>query len=172
MRALLTSGIKAILAVAALSTAAHWALRVQREAAPAASVASIPDPVATGSIEPRATERPLAAIGAPASAISSAMPSATSSPPHPAMSAMYATDTGRRHPGDISDASFSFAMPHSFNNELLAHTAFPGSQTMLLVDEDDEEAAKIAAEGKAPEKFWVVESSDIIKLGRDEWKET
>ncbi|MGU3666004.1 hypothetical protein ACLBX9_17620 [Methylobacterium sp. A49B] len=85
MRALLTSGIKAILAVAALSTAAHWALRVQREAAPAASVASIPDPVATGSIEPRATERPLAAIGAPASAISSAMPSAmpsaTSSPP-------------------------------------------------------------------------------------------
>ncbi|QGY04435.1 hypothetical protein MMSR116_22885 [Methylobacterium mesophilicum SR1.6/6] len=77
MRALLTSGIKAILAVAALSTAAHWALRVQREAAPAASVASIPDPVATGSIEPRATERPLAAIGAPASAISSA----TSSPP-------------------------------------------------------------------------------------------
>jgi crotonobetainyl-CoA:carnitine CoA-transferase CaiB-like acyl-CoA transferase len=77
MRALLTSGIKAILAVAALSTAAHWAMRVQREAAPAAPVASIPDPVATGSIEPRAAERTVAAINAPASA----MPSSASSPP-------------------------------------------------------------------------------------------
>jgi hypothetical protein len=54
MRALLTSGIKAILAVAALSTAAHWTLRVQREtAAPAVPVASLTDPVATGSIEAR-----------------------------------------------------------------------------------------------------------------------
>jgi hypothetical protein len=31
MRRLLTGGIKAILAVAALSTAAHWTLRLQRE---------------------------------------------------------------------------------------------------------------------------------------------
>lgn len=67
MRALLTSGIKAILAVAALSTAAHWTLRVQREtAALAVPVASLTDPVATGSIEPRPVERPLAA-GAPTS---------------------------------------------------------------------------------------------------------
>ena len=31
MRRLLTGGIKAILAIAALSTAAHWAMRIQRE---------------------------------------------------------------------------------------------------------------------------------------------
>ncbi|MDR7036534.1 MULTISPECIES: hypothetical protein [Methylobacterium] len=53
MRRLLSGGIKAILAIAALSTAAHWALRVQREpAARPAPVASIPDPVTTGSIAP------------------------------------------------------------------------------------------------------------------------
>ncbi|WP_331311628.1 hypothetical protein [Methylobacterium oryzae] len=54
MRALLTSGIKAILGIAALSTAAHWTLRVQREsAAPAVATASLAEPAATGSIEPR-----------------------------------------------------------------------------------------------------------------------
>lgn len=61
MRRLLTIGIKAILAIAALSTAAHWALRVQREPTEAASgLAAIPDPVATGSIVPRKVERPAA----------------------------------------------------------------------------------------------------------------
>ncbi|MCJ2140982.1 hypothetical protein [Methylobacterium sp. E-066] len=61
MRALLTGGIKAILGIAALSTAAHWTLRVQRESTPAspiAAFASLPDPAATGSIEPR---RPVSA---------------------------------------------------------------------------------------------------------------
>ncbi|WP_331327893.1 hypothetical protein [Methylobacterium fujisawaense] len=58
MRALLTSGIKAILGIAALSTAAHWTLRVQREsAAPAVATASLAEPAATGSIEPRRVER-------------------------------------------------------------------------------------------------------------------
>lgn len=57
MRRLLTGGIKAILAIAALSTAAHWAMRVQREPAPAGAMAAIPDPVTTGSIEPRKVER-------------------------------------------------------------------------------------------------------------------
>lgn len=61
MRRLLTGGIKAILAVAALSTAAHWAMRVQREpAAETRAIAAIPDPVTTGSITasppPRAVE--------------------------------------------------------------------------------------------------------------------
>ncbi|EED16311.1 conserved hypothetical protein [Talaromyces stipitatus ATCC 10500] len=32
-------------------------------------------------------------------------------------------------------------------------------------------AARIAEEGKAPSRYWVVEMGDIIKLGRDEWKE-
>ncbi|MCJ1438875.1 hypothetical protein MMC27_008265 [Xylographa pallens] len=32
-------------------------------------------------------------------------------------------------------------------------------------------AARMAEEGKAPSKYWVVEQADILKLGRDEWKE-
>lgn len=31
-------------------------------------------------------------------------------------------------------------------------------------------AAQMAEEGHAPSKYWVVESSDILKMGRDEWK--
>ncbi|KAI1498110.1 hypothetical protein F5X99DRAFT_394628 [Biscogniauxia marginata] len=31
-------------------------------------------------------------------------------------------------------------------------------------------AALLAAEGKAPSKYWVLEGSDIARLGRDEWK--
>lgn len=66
MRRLLTSGIKAILAVAALSTAAHWAMRVQREPEPQLNaMASIPDPVTTGSIAPRKVERASPAAAAP-----------------------------------------------------------------------------------------------------------
>ncbi|KQT19488.1 hypothetical protein ASG40_01190 [Methylobacterium sp. Leaf399] len=58
MRRLLTGGIKAILAIAALSTAAHWALRVQREPAAEARAAAAPaDPVTTGSIAPRGGDR-------------------------------------------------------------------------------------------------------------------
>jgi len=57
MRRFLTSGIKAILAIAALSTAAHWAMRLQREpAAQVAALSAIPDPVTTGSIAPRTPE--------------------------------------------------------------------------------------------------------------------
>ena len=58
MRRFLTGGIKAILAIAVLSTAAHWAMRVQREPASAAlPVAALADPVTTGSIAARKTER-------------------------------------------------------------------------------------------------------------------
>ena len=32
-------------------------------------------------------------------------------------------------------------------------------------------AARMAEEGKAPSKWWVVEQADIIRLGRDEWRE-
>ncbi|KAI0477481.1 NAD(P)-binding protein [Xylariaceae sp. FL0804] len=31
-------------------------------------------------------------------------------------------------------------------------------------------AAMLASEGKAPSKYWVVETPDIVRLGRDEWK--
>lgn len=32
-------------------------------------------------------------------------------------------------------------------------------------------AATAAGEGKAPSKFWVVEQADIVRLGREEWKQ-
>jgi hypothetical protein len=32
-------------------------------------------------------------------------------------------------------------------------------------------AVRTVEAGKAPEKFWVLEQSDIVRLGRDEWKE-
>lgn len=32
-------------------------------------------------------------------------------------------------------------------------------------------ASEIAAQGKAPEKFWVLEAADIVRLGRTEWRE-
>ncbi|MCJ1419344.1 hypothetical protein MMC32_005698 [Xylographa parallela] len=32
-------------------------------------------------------------------------------------------------------------------------------------------AARLAEEGKAPSKYWVVEQADVLRLGRDEWKE-
>lgn len=61
MRRLLTGGIKAILAIAALSTAAHWAMRIQREPAATDRVATAaqPDPITTGSIEPRRNVQPV-----------------------------------------------------------------------------------------------------------------
>ena len=65
MRRFLTGGIKAILAIAVLSTAAHWAMRVQREpATPALPVAALADPVTTGSIASRKAERAEAAHAA------------------------------------------------------------------------------------------------------------
>jgi uncharacterized protein YbjT (DUF2867 family) len=33
------------------------------------------------------------------------------------------------------------------------------------------QAARVAEEGKAPAKFWVLEQSDIVRLGRTEWKD-
>ncbi len=61
MRRFLTGGIKAILAIAVLSTAAHWAMRVQRDpASPGMPVAALADPVTTGSIPSRKAERPAA----------------------------------------------------------------------------------------------------------------
>lgn len=31
-------------------------------------------------------------------------------------------------------------------------------------------AARLAEQGKAPEKYWVLEAADIVRLGRTEWK--
>ncbi len=88
MRGFLTSGVKAILAIAALSTAAHWALRVQRDPAPnTQSLASLPDPTTTGSIEPRRVERAAAAQPAP---------KATASLDQDHLSALIASTTGTK----------------------------------------------------------------------------
>lgn len=32
-------------------------------------------------------------------------------------------------------------------------------------------AARLAQEGKAPSKYWVLEQADVVKYGRDEWRE-
>ncbi|CAN8098187.1 unnamed protein product [Discula destructiva] len=32
-------------------------------------------------------------------------------------------------------------------------------------------AARTAVEGKAPSKYWLVEGADILRMGRDEWKQ-
>lgn len=65
MRGLLTNGIKAILMIAVLSVAAHWAMRGGSDERKPAGMAAIPDPITTGSITPRkierAVERPVAA---------------------------------------------------------------------------------------------------------------
>ncbi|WP_375456783.1 hypothetical protein [uncultured Methylobacterium sp.] len=93
MRGLLTGGVKAILAIAALSTAAHWALRVQRGPAPDGhglsnqALASLPDPATTGSIEPRKVER--MAVAPPA-------PKASASLDQDHLSALIASTTGTR----------------------------------------------------------------------------
>jgi hypothetical protein len=66
MRRLLTGGIKAILAIAALSTATHWAMRLQREPVPTAQAAAdFADPVTTGSITPRKADTVAAAPAEP-----------------------------------------------------------------------------------------------------------
>lgn len=67
MRRLVTGGIKAILAIAALSTAAHWAMRMNR-ATPAAapSIAALAEPTTTGSIEPRRVDPVPAKAATPA----------------------------------------------------------------------------------------------------------
>ncbi len=68
MRRHLTTGIKAILTVAALSTAVHWAMRFQREAdTTPTAVAAVADPVTTGSIGQREIESPPESLFAPAS---------------------------------------------------------------------------------------------------------
>ncbi|PSS03448.1 hypothetical protein BD289DRAFT_449543 [Coniella lustricola] len=32
-------------------------------------------------------------------------------------------------------------------------------------------AARLAEEGKAPSKYWIIENADVLKMGRDEWKQ-
>ena len=49
-------------------------------------------------------------------------------------------------------------------------SATPG-QDQTVIGRAAVAAARIAEEGKAPEKFWVVEQADIVRLGRTEWKE-
>jgi len=44
-------------------------------------------------------------------------------------------------------------------------------QDALVIARAAVHAAKLVEEGKAPEKYWILEGSDIVRLGRTEWKE-
>ncbi|KAI1826761.1 NAD(P)-binding protein [Xylaria intraflava] len=43
------------------------------------------------------------------------------------------------------------------------------AQEAAVVGRAAVKAATLAAEGKAPSKYWVLEQGDIVRLGRDEW---
>ncbi len=49
---LLTGGIKVIIAIAALTTAANWIALREKDRAPSPALAAIPDPATTGAIAP------------------------------------------------------------------------------------------------------------------------
>lgn len=52
-----------------------------------------------------------------------------------------------------------------------AHTdLIDAGQDQTVIGRAAVAAARMSEEGRAPSKFWVVESSDILKYGRDEWK--
>ncbi|KMO26920.1 hypothetical protein ACQVP2_08940 [Methylobacterium aquaticum] len=53
---LLTGGIKVIIAIAALTTAANWVALREKDRAPSPALAAIPDPATTGTIAPRKAE--------------------------------------------------------------------------------------------------------------------
>ncbi|KAK4453884.1 protein FMP52, mitochondrial [Podospora aff. communis PSN243] len=44
-------------------------------------------------------------------------------------------------------------------------------QDALVIARAAVHAARLVEEGKAPEKYWVLEGGDIVRLGRTEWKE-
>lgn len=47
----------------------------------------------------------------------------------------------------------------------------PTGQDQAIIGRAAVAAARMAEEGKAPSKYWVVNMADIVKYGRDEWKE-
>lgn len=44
-------------------------------------------------------------------------------------------------------------------------------QDQIIIGRAAVAAARLAEDEKAPTKYWVLEQPDIIKLGRNEWKE-
>lgn len=44
-------------------------------------------------------------------------------------------------------------------------------QDQLIIGRAAVAATREAAEGKAPSKYWTVEVNDIVRMGRDEWKQ-
>jgi len=56
------------------------------------------------------------------------------------------------------------------------HKISPSIQDLLGQDQNIIARAAVAAaqaaqEGKAPSKYWILEQADVVKYGRDEWKE-
>ena len=44
-------------------------------------------------------------------------------------------------------------------------------QDQLVIGRAAVAAARMAEEGTAPAKYWILEQADIVRLGRNEWKE-
>jgi hypothetical protein len=44
-------------------------------------------------------------------------------------------------------------------------------QDQIIIGRAAVAAAGIAEEGKAPSKHWVLEQADVVKYGRDQWKD-
>ena len=49
--------------------------------------------------------------------------------------------------------------------------AYHTGQDQLVIGRAAVAAARMAEEGTAPAKFWILEQTDIVRLGRVEWKE-
>jgi hypothetical protein len=48
---------------------------------------------------------------------------------------------------------------------------FAAGQNQTIIGRAAVAAVKMVEGGQAPAKFWVLEQADIVRLGRDEWKE-
>ncbi|TGD96272.1 hypothetical protein [Methylobacterium nonmethylotrophicum] len=55
---LLTGGIKVIIAIAALTTAANWIALREKDRAPGPALAAVTDPATTGTLAPRRGDAP------------------------------------------------------------------------------------------------------------------
>jgi hypothetical protein len=55
--------------------------------------------------------------------------------------------------------------------EILRNNSQLAGQDQTIIGRAAVAAAHMVEEGKAPSKYWVMEQADIVKFGRDEWKE-
>lgn len=75
---------------------------------------------------------------------------------------------GQREGGDAGQAMAGHAV--DFLGKISGGLRDAFGQDAFVIARAAVAADRLAREGKAPSKFWVLESKDILKLGRDEWK--